>query len=233
MSAAVEALSGAGPTTRWSCRSHPRRWRCSSGCRRELRERVRRARRAIPDAERLFPHAYLDPTEEEAEAEYEALVQPDLLRQRLDALELVTSSFTRAVEAGEWREIALTPDDVGAWLGVLNDTRLVLGTRLEVTEDARDVDDDDPNVVAYRIYDWLTYLQGELDRPAPRLTRTDMDDTGEREERGARARLAERVIGPRGTGRDGALPSADLCAIALARRGGAGGLRARRRDRAP
>ena len=64
-----------------------------------------------PAAARLFPRAYLDPTEEEAEAEFEALVQPELLRDRLDALELVTASFDRAVVAGEWREIALTPDD--------------------------------------------------------------------------------------------------------------------------
>ena len=38
-----------------------------------------------PAAARLFPRAYLDPTEEEAEAEFEALVQPELLRDRLDA----------------------------------------------------------------------------------------------------------------------------------------------------
>jgi hypothetical protein len=115
-----------------------------------------------PGAARLFPRAYLDPTEEEAEAEYEAIVQPDLLRQRLDALELVTASFVRAVRAGEWVEIALTPDDVAAWLGVLNDTRLVLGTRLRVTEDERRVAADDPNAAAYTIYQWLTALQGDL-----------------------------------------------------------------------
>ena len=62
-------------------------------------------------------------------------MQPDLLRERLDALALVTASFGRAVVAGDWREIELTPDDVSAWLGVLNDVRLVLGTRLGVTEE--------------------------------------------------------------------------------------------------
>ena len=115
-----------------------------------------------PAASRLFPRAYLDPTEEEAEAEYEALVQPDLLRERLDALELVTASFGRAVPAGEWREIALTSDDVSAWLGVLNDVRLVLGTRLAISEEGREIADDDPNLTVYAVYDWLTYLQGEL-----------------------------------------------------------------------
>jgi hypothetical protein len=117
---------------------------------------------ADPATARLFPRAYLDPTEEEAEAEYEALIQPDLLRQRLDALALVTASFAGAVVAGEWMEIALTPDDVAAWLGVLNDTRLVLGTRLEISEDQPRIEDNDPNIAAYAIYDWLTYLQGEL-----------------------------------------------------------------------
>jgi len=115
-----------------------------------------------PATRRLFPNAYLDPTEEEAESMYEALIQPDLARQRLDAIELVTASFTRAVTTGEWREIALTPDDVSAWLGVLNDLRLVLGTRLGMTEEERSIADDDPNLAAYTIYDWLTYLQGAL-----------------------------------------------------------------------
>lgn len=115
-----------------------------------------------PATQRLFPNAYLDPTEEAAESMYEALVQPDLARQRLDAIELVTASFPRAIDAGEWREIALTPEEVAAWLGVLNDLRLVLGTRLGITEDTRTVPSDDPNAVASTIYDWLTYLQGEL-----------------------------------------------------------------------
>ena len=97
-----------------------------------------------PAAQRLFPQAHLDPTEEEAE-EWTAMVHPDLLRQRLDALELVTGSLGRATENKEWREIALTPDDVQAWLGVFNDTRLVLGTRLGVTEDEPDIDPDAPD----------------------------------------------------------------------------------------
>jgi hypothetical protein len=113
-------------------------------------------------ARRLFPPAYLDPTEEDAEREWEAMVHPDLLRQRLDALELVTGSLSRSTTNKEWREIALTPDDVQAWLGVLNDTRLVLGTRLGVTEDERPADPDDPDARAFAIYYWLSHLQGEL-----------------------------------------------------------------------
>lgn len=90
------------------------------------------------------------------------MVHPDLLRQRLDALELLTSSLERATEDKDTREVALTPDDVQAWLGVLNDTRLVLGTRLGVTEEEPDIDPDAPEARGYAIYFWLTALQGDL-----------------------------------------------------------------------
>jgi hypothetical protein len=113
-------------------------------------------------ARRLFLPAYLDPSEDEAEEEWEAMVHPDLLRQRLDALELVTGSLGRATENKEWREIELTPDEVQAWLGVLNDTRLVLGTRLGVTEEEVEIDPDNPDAQAFAVYYWLTHLQGEL-----------------------------------------------------------------------
>jgi Domain of unknown function (DUF2017) len=113
-------------------------------------------------ARRLFPPAYLDPSEDNAEREWEAMVHPDLLRQRLDALELVTGSLSRATVNKDRREIALTPDDVQAWLGVLNDTRLVLGTRLGVTEEERPIDPDDPDARNFAIYYWLSHLQGEL-----------------------------------------------------------------------
>jgi hypothetical protein len=51
---------------------------------------------------------------------------------------------------------------VAAWLGVLNDTRLVLGTRLGVTEDEFEIDPDSPEARGYAIYYWLTALQGDL-----------------------------------------------------------------------
>jgi hypothetical protein len=115
-----------------------------------------------PARERIFPRAYLDPTAEEAEQEWQELVHPELLRERTEALELITVTLIRAELPGEWWEIALTPDEVQAWLGVLNDTRLVLGTRLEVKEDEHEVDLTDPRAPAFAIYQWLTGLQGEL-----------------------------------------------------------------------
>jgi Domain of unknown function (DUF2017) len=115
-----------------------------------------------PAGKRLFPAAYLDPTEEAAETEWKAMVHPDLMRQRLDALALVAASLGRATRQGDWMELELAPDDVQAWLGILNDVRLVLGTRLGVTEDDWEVGSDDPRAGAYDVYAWLTHLQGEL-----------------------------------------------------------------------
>jgi hypothetical protein len=115
-----------------------------------------------PARERLFPRAYLDPTAETEEAEWQAIVHPSLLQERLDALELITSTLGRASQAGDWWQIALTPYEVQAWLGVLNDTRLVLGTRLGVTEEERALDPADPEAGGYAMYQWLTWLQGDL-----------------------------------------------------------------------
>ncbi len=115
-----------------------------------------------PARARLFPRAYLDPTAEAEEAEWQALVGPSLLRERLDALELITSTLGRAEPAGDWWQIDLTPDEVQAWLGVLNDTRLVLGTRLGVTEEERELDPSDPDAGPYALYQWLTWVQNDL-----------------------------------------------------------------------
>ena len=115
-----------------------------------------------PARARLFPRAYLDPTAETEEAEWQALVGPSLLRERLDALQLITVTLERAELVDDWWQIDLTPDEVQAWLGVLNDTRLVLGTRLGVTEEEHVLDPADPDAGAYALYQWLTWVQGDL-----------------------------------------------------------------------
>ena len=117
-----------------------------------------------PVSARLFPRAYLDPTAEDAEREWRELVHPELVRERLAALERVAGTLDGASTQGRQVTASLTPDDVQAWLGVLNDARLALGIRLGVTEhtDYEDVEPDDPLAPAYTAYGWLTYLQGEL-----------------------------------------------------------------------
>jgi hypothetical protein len=67
-------------------------------------------------------------------------------------------------EAGE-RQV-LTPVQAEAWLRALNDTRLVLGDRLGVTEDLEELvqslADDDPRLGLLWVYDRLTSLQESL-----------------------------------------------------------------------
>ncbi len=100
---------------------------------------------------RLFPPAYAD--DEEREAGYQALAHQELLDKRLAALDLVE---TTAYES------TLTEDQVTAWMNAINDLRLVLGTRLDVSEDMDAVALDDPRAPAYAVYVYLTHLLGEI-----------------------------------------------------------------------
>ena len=118
-----------------------------------------------PVRSRLFPRAYLDPTAEDAERDWRELVQPQLVNERLVALDRLVGSLEHADQSRDGTIVAvLSDDDAAAWLGVLNDARLALGTRLEVTEalDVEHLDPGDPRAPAFAAYAWLTYLQGEL-----------------------------------------------------------------------
>jgi hypothetical protein len=104
-----------------------------------------------PTLRRLFPTAYHeDPTRDE---EYQLLVRDELLERRLAALAQVEESAT----AEELDEATLT-----GWLTALNDLRLVLGTRLDVSEDDVDVVPDDPDAAAHAVYHYLGMLLGEV-----------------------------------------------------------------------
>jgi hypothetical protein len=117
-----------------------------------------------PVRERLFPRAYLDPTEDSAEEEWRDLVHPELIRERLGALDRLVQTLDRAVERRGRVEVEIDADEAQAWLGALNDARLALGTRLGVTEDldATEVDADHPDAAAFAVYGWLTWVEGDL-----------------------------------------------------------------------
>jgi len=117
-----------------------------------------------PVSERLFPRAYLDPTEEGAEREWQELVRPELVRERVASLERLTKSLERGQIREGRVEVELDADEAQAWLGALNDARLALGTRLGVTEDLDydHVAEDHPDAAAYAVYGWLTWLEGDL-----------------------------------------------------------------------
>jgi hypothetical protein len=107
---------------------------------------------------RLFPRAYLDPTEEGAESEWQKLAGADLVTERLDRL----ASLADATQAKG--DIRLDEEGVAVWMGVINDARLFLGVRLGVTEDddLYDLPGDDPRAYLAAVYGWLTFLLGEL-----------------------------------------------------------------------
>ena len=55
-------------------------------------------------------------------------------------------------------------DQLTAWMRAVNDVRLVLGTRLKVSDEGVDRPRDrrDPRAPAFAVYDYLTGLQGEI-----------------------------------------------------------------------
>ena len=116
----------------------------------ELREAIELEDAAVA---RLFPPAYGE--DDRANAEYERLTRGELTAGRVGAL--------RTLEA-TCRATELTEEDANAWCGALNDLRLVLGERLEVTEDlyVDGIDPGDPRAPELALYGWLTWLQGEL-----------------------------------------------------------------------
>jgi hypothetical protein len=106
-----------------------------------------------PALERVFPPAY--PDEEELQAEYEGLVRGDLLRQRLGSADVME----RTIDSSR-----VTEGELLAWLSALNDLRLILGTKLGATEDddPETIADDDPLASSYALYHYLGWLEEQV-----------------------------------------------------------------------
>ncbi|MFF8311055.1 DUF2017 domain-containing protein [Streptomyces lydicus] len=128
---------------------------------------------ADPVLARLFPDAYggpdLVPDDDvrAAAAEFRRFTENDLRsRKREDALALIRALDTLAPSGGE-AVLRLKPDECRQWLGALNDLRLAIGTRLEVTdeEDGGELlrlPDSDPRKPMVMAYLWLGGLQETL-----------------------------------------------------------------------
>lgn len=114
--------------------------------------------------ERLFPRAYLDPTEEESELTWQELVRPDLRVQKTSSLQALVAGLEAAPRDGVWVQARLDDAAVEQWLVAVNDLRLALGTRIGIEEDTDfgDLDPDDPATAPYFIYAWLTQLAGTV-----------------------------------------------------------------------
>ncbi|TDD19026.1 DUF2017 domain-containing protein [Nonomuraea diastatica] len=111
-----------------------------------------------PVLARLFPSAYDD---EKDSAEFRRYTEATLRDgKRADAQTVFDTAAPGHAE--------LTAEQAQAWLRSLNDVRLTLGIKLDVTEEVHDeiamMSEDDPRYPAYVTYDWLTYLQDSLVR---------------------------------------------------------------------
>jgi hypothetical protein len=103
-----------------------------------------------PATVRLFPPAYQD--DPVRDAEYRRMVHDELVAGRRRAAEVMEST----VDADR-----LDREELEAWMGALNDLRLVLGTRLDVTEDPEDLPQEDPRAEAMALYHYLGWLEAQ------------------------------------------------------------------------
>lgn len=109
-----------------------------------------------PALARLLPDAYRD--DPGAAGEFRRLTEGSLRRDKVTAADRLLA----ALPGDGPGEVRLDPDNTEVWLSTINDVRLALGTRLEVTEEMAEPDPDDPDAPAYVVYLWLTELQGVL-----------------------------------------------------------------------
>ena len=105
-----------------------------------------------PAVARLFPAAYRD--DPLRNLEYETSLGDAPRSGKLQALDTVERTANAR---------ALSEEDFLTWMGVVNDLRLVLGTRIEVTEESTEEDfaAGSPRD-AYHVYQFLGWVQQEM-----------------------------------------------------------------------
>ncbi|MFJ2906729.1 DUF2017 domain-containing protein [Streptomyces sp. NPDC087212] len=132
-----------------------------------------------PVLRRLFPDAYTDPEQApdspaQAEerlahsAEFRRYTENDLRAGKRESALAVIRSLDVLTPGGDGGAVLhLTPDESRQWLGALNDLRLAIGSRLDITaEDDTDalygLPDEDPRKPMVMAYLWLGGLQETL-----------------------------------------------------------------------
>ena len=101
-----------------------------------------------PELRRLFPTAYVD--DPDRDREYHALVRDELADRRRAAIDTL-------VATADQKE--LDEEQLVAWMGAVNDLRLVLGTRLDVSEEMDPVPDPShPDAPLLALYGYLGFL---------------------------------------------------------------------------
>jgi hypothetical protein len=104
-----------------------------------------------PAAQRLFPVAYLD--DEEAQADYRDMMGTSLLEHHRHALDTLVATIDAPT---------IDADELQAWLGAVEVLRLLLGTQLDVSEDFTEIDPADPRADQFTVYQYLSMLQNEI-----------------------------------------------------------------------
>lgn len=101
---------------------------------------------------RLFPNAH--PDDEQLAAEYAELVGDDLIDGRKHAITTMRETLGRD---------ELNSEQLNAWMATINDLRLVIGTRLNVTEES-DPDDfsSETDQYLYAVYVFLSVVLEEI-----------------------------------------------------------------------
>jgi hypothetical protein len=90
-------------------------------------------------------------------------MQEELLAEKLANVGLVVSTLDRGQQRQRRWTVELTEEEALAWLGVLNDLRLALGVRLDITEDFDGlVAPDDPDAAAKHLLSYLGWLEEHL-----------------------------------------------------------------------
>jgi len=109
---------------------------------------------------RLLPNAYDD---EEASLDFRRFTEGSLRAAKQRNLRLMREELLLVVDDHNENIPYIEPF---AWLGALNDIRLALGVRLNVSEDSYDfykkLIDDDPQKSLYAVYFWLGAVQESL-----------------------------------------------------------------------
>lgn len=120
--------------------------------------------RRDPGLARLFPDVY--PDSDDDSAEFRRLTESELRTGKVASADTVLATLPE-----EGGDVRLDEEQAGAWLRAINDVRLLIGTRLDLTDDtdiAAELDDAimrDPQsrrVAELAMYGYLTEIQESL-----------------------------------------------------------------------
>lgn len=125
---------------------------------------------ADPALARLLPDAYTD--DPDAAADFRRFTERDLVAGKQANIRALLATLEAAglggPPAGEPRRVRLDAAALDAWLHALNDLRLALGSRLEISDGYEEqiaaMAVDDPRLPHFALYEWLTGLQDALVR---------------------------------------------------------------------